>query len=125
MRKAWSRHPIKNQFKKSVRIRAPLGAKIDKRTGKPAMVWSHICVQCGYTFRAEDVEVDHMTAAGSFRDWDECQQWLMGLMQVSFASLQMLCKPCHRIKSYADQHGYTLAEAEAHKSYIQWNQPQI
>ena len=85
------------------------------------MVWSYVCMQCGDTFRDEDVEVDHMVAAGSFRDWDECQQWLMGLMQVSFASLQMLCKPCHRTKSYADQHGYTFAEAEAHKSYIQWD----
>lgn len=121
MRKAWSRHPIKNQFKLSVRVKAPMGLKIDKKTGLPKMVWCHVCMHCGETYRDADVQVDHILPAGAFSDWDDCQAWLMGLMQITFESLQMLCVSCHEVKSYADQYGYTLDEAVARKSYIAWN----
>ena len=120
MRKAWSHHPIKNAFKMSRRTRAAVGKKINKKTGKPQLVWALPCDDCGHVFPQSDVEVDHIVQAGSFRDWADCESWLMRLMQINFADLQLLCKPCHDVKSYADQYGYTKEEAIAQKAAIVW-----
>ena len=120
MRKAWSRHPIKIEFKKQLVVMAPMGKLIDKATGKPRMVKCFECATCGKLYRDADIQVDHINPAGTFRDWKHCEQWLMGLMQINFTHLQLLCKGCHDIKSYADQYGYSLEEAEARKCYISW-----
>jgi viroplasmin and RNaseH domain-containing protein len=75
---------------------------------------------CGGTFRDSETQVDHIGRAGSFKEWDDCKDYLMGLMQVDFASLQILCKPCHDAKSYSENNNCTLEEAYARKSYIKW-----
>lgn len=120
MRKAWSRHPIKNAYKAKRRTRAAVGKKIDKATGKPASVWALPCDQCGGVFPQSNVEVDHIIRAGSFKSWADCEHWLMSLMQISFDDLQLLCKPCHKIKSYAETHNLSFEEATAEKAAIQW-----
>tara|TARA_R110000803_G_scaffold208797_1_gene277773 strand:+ start:165 stop:746 length:582 start_codon:yes stop_codon:yes gene_type:complete len=120
MRKAWSRHPIKNAYTMSRRVRAPVGKKKDKLTGIHQVVWALPCDQCGGTFPQSGVEVDHILRAGSFKDWADCEKWLMGLMQINFASLQLLCKPCHKIKSYAETHGLSFEDAEVQKKAIAW-----
>jgi len=121
MRKAWSRHPIKNEFKRKMRVKAPMGKLIDKKTGLPKIVACQVCVQCGETYREGDTQVDHINPAGAFQNWEDCQTWLMGLMQVNFSSLQMMCIECHATKSYADQYGYSYEEAEAQKAWIAWD----
>lgn len=120
MRKAWSRHPIKNAYKTKRRTRAEVGRKVDKITGRPQLVWALPCDQCGGVFPQSNVEVDHIIRAGSFKDWEDCEHWLMSLMQISFADLQLLCKPCHKIKSYAETHNMTFNQAEAEKAAIKW-----
>lgn len=120
IRKAWSRHPIKVEFKKGLTFMAPMGKLIDKNTGKPKMVKCQKCAMCGETHRDKDIQVDHIGRAGSFKEWDDCKDYLMGLMQVDFASLQLLCKPCHDAKSYSENNDCTLEEAYARKSYIKW-----
>lgn len=120
MRKAWSRHPIKNAYKMSRRTRAAVGKKMDKATGKPQLVWALPCDQCKHVFPQNNVEVDHIIRAGSFKCWADCERWLMALMQINFASLQLLCKPCHKIKSYAETHNVTFEEAREIKQVIAW-----
>jgi len=120
MRKAWSRHPIKNAYKMSRRTRAEVGKKIDKKTGKPQLVWALPCDQCKHVFPQNNVEVDHIIRAGSFKCWADCERWLMALMQINFASLQLLCKPCHKIKSYAETHNLSFEDATAEKAAIAW-----
>lgn len=120
MRKAWSRHPVKIAYKNSRRTREAVGKKLDKSTGKPALVWALPCDQCGFVFPQGEVEVDHIIRAGSFREWEDCEHWLMSLMQISFDDLQLLCKPCHKIKSYAETHNMTFGEATAQKAAIKW-----
>ena len=120
MRKAWSRHPIKIEFMKANRVKAPIGKQIDKLTGKPKEIWAQTCVQCEQQHPQSNTEVDHIVRAGSFRNWEECEAWLMALMQINFAELQILCKPCHKIKSYAETHGLSFDDAAAQKAGIAW-----
>lgn len=66
------------------------------------------------------MEVDHIIRAGSFKDWEDCEHWLMSLMQICFDDLQLLCKPCHKIKSYAETHNMSFGKAQAEKAAIKW-----
>ena len=120
MRKAWSRHPIKNAYKLGRRTRAAVGKKMDKATQQPCIVWALPCDQCGHVFPQSEVEVDHIIRAGSFKCWADCERWLMALMQICFDDLQLLCKPCHKIKSYAETHNMSFQHAAAEKAAIAW-----
>ncbi len=46
-------------------------------------------------FTAKDVQVDHIKAMGTGQTWD---QWIEGLF-CEKENLQVLCKPCHAIKT--------------------------
>lgn len=120
IRKAWSRHPIKVEFKKSKSFLAPLGKLKDKKTGLPKMVKCQKCNVCGETFRDKDTQIDHIGRAGAFKDWDDCAPYMKGLMHVTFESLQVICKVCHDHKSYSENNHCTLEEAYARKSYLVW-----
>jgi len=120
MRKAWSRHPVKIAYSKSRRVRAAVGKKRDKITGVRQSVWALPCDQCKRVFPQAEVEVDHIIQAGSFKDWTDVERWLKGLMLINFSSLQLLCKPCHRIKSYAETHNLSFEDAGAEKAAIAW-----
>jgi 5-methylcytosine-specific restriction endonuclease McrA len=120
MRRAWSRHPVKVQYQKSRRVRANVGKQRDKLTGVRKEVWALPCDICGGVFPQTEVEVDHIVRAGSFRNWEECEQWLRSLMQITPDDLQLACKPCHKIKSYAEHHGISFLEARAEKAAIEW-----
>ena len=121
IRRAWNRHPIKIAYKKSKTFHAPKGKLIDKRTKLPKLVKCQVCEYCGETYRDGETQVDHIEGAGSFRNWDECQDWMMRMMQVNFDGLQILCKYCHDHKSYAEKNNCSFEEAQARKSYIAWN----
>jgi hypothetical protein len=120
MRKAWSRHPVKNAYKAERRVKARVGKRVDKLTGLHDEVWALPCDQCGYTFPQGLVEVDHIIQAGSFKEWADCEAWLMRLMQINFAGLQLLCKPCHSIKSYAETNKLSFEDASLEKRCIAW-----
>jgi hypothetical protein len=117
MRKAWSRHAVKNKFVKLNTFTAPIG-RIVKKTGKPMMIQAGKCACCGETFKKALLQVDHIHGAGSFRGWDDFEQWMRGLMHVCVADLQFMCKPCHETKTYADTHGLSFEDARLEKIVI-------
>lgn len=119
MRRAWARHPVKVKFIRDNRFKAPLG-KIVKATGRPKEVWAGKCACCGETFRTSDLQVDHIESAGSFKGWEDFEQWMHGLMHLSCADLQYLCKICHDIKSYAERHNISFDAARLEKEVIKF-----
>ena len=85
LRAAWSRWPPKYQCLNE-------GRKAIK--GKKHK-WEYQCKHCGGWFQAKEVQVDHITPAGSDKDWNEFIQRLF----VGTEKLQRLCKNCHLKKS--------------------------
>jgi len=116
MRRAWARHPIKHAYKLRHRIRAPLG-RITKNnpTGE---VWCAKCEQCGTLVREYESQVDHIIGAGSFKSWDDFTVWMMRLMHINFDSIQVVCKPCHKIITHAERYDMTFEEAKLEKEVI-------
>lgn len=116
MRRAWSRHPIKVAYKKAHRERGCLGKKT--KTNPTGVVWCSRCEQCGVLHREANTEVDHIEQAGSFRHWGEFLSWMQRLMHISFDSIRVVCKPCHKIITHATKKGMTFEEAKLDKRVI-------
>lgn len=117
MRKAWCRHPVKISYMHLHRFKAPLGKPTFRfPDGKP--VWATHCETCHKLFKEGQTEVDHVQRAGSFQGWEDFERWMHSLMHINHDSLEIICKPCHRIKSYAEQHGMSFEDAKVAKKVI-------
>lgn len=112
----WKKHPIKLEFlrQNSVQIENT-NPKSKKRfpTVKGAR-----CALCGQLHRAEDIEVDHINGNHQLRSMDDLRAFIEAMILVKFSDLQLVCKGCHRIKSYADKQGISFQEATAEKFAI-------
>jgi hypothetical protein len=117
MRKAWCRHPVKITYMNAHRFKAPLG-KITFKYPNGTPVWATHCETCGKLFKVGKCEVDHKARAGGCKSWDEFNVWIKSLLHINLESLAIICKPCHYIKSYAEQHDMTFEEARIAKKAI-------
>ncbi len=93
LRAASRRWPPKYQALKA----AFVGKKVNAKTGKMAMHYK--CAECKKHFVAVDVQVDHIDPVvdpkKGFISWDV----FIERMFVEIDKLQVLCKPCHKIKT--------------------------
>lgn len=117
MRKAWCRHPVKVSYMNLHRFKAPLGKRTFKHP-EGQMIWATICETCNKVKKVGETEVDHIQRAGGCKSWEEFNPWIRSLLHINHASLAIVCKTCHRIKSYAEQHDLTFEEAKLAKKAI-------
>ncbi len=113
-RALWERHPVKLQFIQRRRIR------IDNPNpkGKQPYVWGGVCALCNEAFPQAQLQVDHITGEHSLRHMEDLQKFIEGIVLVDSSELQWVCKSCHTIKSYAEKHGMSMAEAANAKEAI-------
>jgi hypothetical protein len=79
----------------------------------------YICEQCNKETKADNAEVDHAgTVQGKFTCMDDIQGYAEHLFLVDFDSLEICCKPCHKIRSYAQKQGLSFDEAAIEKEVI-------
>ena len=80
---------------------AKQGKKINSKTGRLAE--HYLCSECGGEFPAKDVQVDHIEPVIDpiigFVTWDE----VIRRMFCEKDGYQILCKPCHSIKTNAEK----------------------
>ena len=55
----------------------------------------------------------------SLRSIDDIQSFVESILLVTFDDLQLVSKDAHKIKSYAEKHNMTFAEAKVHKEVIE------
>lgn len=67
--------------------------------------WLQECNICKKRFKEGDVQVDHEIGERSFTEWEEAQQYAASILDVCFDDLQILCIPCHKTKSRAEDLG--------------------
>lgn len=74
-----------------------IGRKTNKKTGKLAMHYK--CAKCKKHFVATDVQVDHVLPVVDpkvgFVGWDS----FIDRIFCEIENLQVLCKPCHKVKT--------------------------
>lgn len=113
----WAKHPVKLNYIRAMRERVPLGKQTE---GNPdGLVWGGKCAHCFRLFKQSDLEVDHKRQAAQKPLKDDLTGFITGMVFVTFDDLQLVCKPCHKVKSYAERLGITFAEAEAEKLAIE------
>lgn len=115
-RSLWNRSPIKLQFIAENRIRIP--NPVASNAKRFPEVWGGQCYQCKNLFAMKDLEVDHLTGEHSLRKLADLQTFVEGIVCVSKKDLGLICKSCHKAKSYAERTGMTVEDARIEKEAI-------
>ena len=89
LRGAWAKYPVKHGVKKAVR----------RETGRGnSHRYEYPCRTCEEWFPDKEVQVDHIRPAGSLRSYNDLPRFVENLF-CEEDNLQVLCKPCHQIKT--------------------------
>lgn len=113
----WNKHPIKLEFLNE-------NTFLIKNTNPRSMkrfpeVKRCRCILCQKIFPTGEVEVDHIEGNHSLKNSNDIGTFIKSIIEVSKEDLQIVCKPCHKIKSYADKEGISYKEATAVKKAIE------
>lgn len=115
-RHLWAKNPVKLQFIKESR-RQIVNPNPNNRKRFPT-VWGAVCESCGKEFATKDMEVDHKTGEYSLRKVEDIQSFVEGIVFVRMQDLALLCKPCHKAKTYAERSGMSVEDAIIEKQAI-------
>lgn len=110
IRSIWSRYPGKLEWKKSQLQEPPHEYK-----GKAKKLGT--CHYCKCQFSASALEVDHVQQAGSCNSWETAAEFLQNLLDCN-DNWVLACKPCHKVKSYAERQGVNFQAALVEKRAI-------
>jgi len=111
LRLLWSRYPAKLEWKRKQLVEPPKGyTGRAKKLGK--------CHYCQEMFAASHTEVDHVSQAGTCNSWETANRFLYNLLDCN-DNWVLACKPCHKIKSYAEKEGLSFEEARAAKKVLE------
>lgn len=113
----WAKNPIKLEFIKQAR-RMITNTNPRSMKSRPK-VWGGVCEHCGNEFPLKDMEVDHKTGEFSLRSVEDIQAFVEGIVFVTFEDLALLCKPCHKGKTYAERHAISVEDALIEKKAIE------
>lgn len=111
LRSVWSRYPAKLKWKDS----QTTTEKPEGYTGRGKSFGK--CHYCGEMFTKSSLEVDHVQQAGTCNSWETANEFLHNLLDVN-NNWVLACRPCHKIKSYAERSGTDFAEAMLQKQVI-------
>ncbi len=119
LRRGWNKSPVKIEFLKENRRKIKNPAKKGKRE-----IWGADCEVCGNTFPMKDIQVDHKIEAGSLRDFEDIEGFVIRLLACEKEDLQLVCKGCHTIITHSQKTGLSFEEAKLDKEVIaKTNQP--
>lgn len=119
LRRGWNKSPVKIEYLKENRYKIKNPAKKGKRE-----IWGADCEVCGDTFPMKDIQVDHKVEAGSLRDFEDIEGFVIRLLACDKGDLQLVCKPCHTIITHSQRTGMSFEEAKVDKQVIEkCNQP--
>ena len=79
-------------------------------------LWKIQCDCCKNWFKKDEVEVDHYHGEHSFTQITQVDQFADSILDVSFGDLQIMCKPCHSIKTHAERYELSMEEAKFDKA---------
>ena len=82
--------------------------------------WLYTCRICLNRFKQGDVEIDHIQGNKECTDISQLPEYIDDLLNVGTEDMQIACKECHGIKSYAEKHKISFEEAGIEKRVIAW-----
>ncbi len=121
LRKAWMKNPIKLEYIKKNRHQI----KNPNPKGTKPTVWGFTCECCFEEYPIKEGQVDHLYQAGSLRSTEDIQGFVERLLYVTEDDIQLVCKVCHNIISYAQRHELSFNEAKNRKKAIEFNKKSV
>ena len=113
-RQIWSDFPPRNDFKRSKLIPNFDGSGVTSKRVKSVGQ----CQICNEWFANSSLQVDHRVQAGSIgNSWEGYFNWVYDLL-ADKDNMQLVCKPCHLVKTHADRLGVSFDEAKVKKQII-------
>jgi hypothetical protein len=110
LRKTWMRSPIR-------KLKIEL-ARIPDMDPNTRTKWLCECEICNKKNRMDQVQVDHKVGEHKFTMFADTLIYAVSILDVELDDLQVLCIPCHDIKTYAERNGITFDEAKIEKEII-------
>ena len=78
------------------------------------------CSMCKGLFEKSQTEIDHVLGENSCKTFKDAAEFLHSIaLPRSPEDLQILCKDCHSVKTYAERYKYSIDEARVRKEHIQ------
>lgn len=122
-RHLWSKNPVKLQFMKESRIQL---VNTNPRSMKAhPLVWGFQCEACKKKFSGTNCEIDHIRGEFSLKKVSDIQKFVEGIVFIRKEDLAVLCKPCHKAKTYGERYGISVEEAKAIKQAIEFNKKPV
>ena len=119
LRRGWSDYPLRTEFKNES-CRPVTKEEKDAKKFHTSTKTVGQCVFCKDWFPKSKLEVDHKTPSGGCTSHEEAEQFLWYCMGASKEDFQLSCKPCHKIKTYAERYGFTFGEAVMEKQVVEF-----
>lgn len=113
----WNRSPIKISFLNEHRCRIP--NPNPKNIKRFPEIWGGQCNLCKATLPITQIEVDHKEGNHSLNSSEDIANFIKSIIEVRHDDLQLICKPCHKIKNQMERKGISFEEARAEKLAIE------
>jgi 5-methylcytosine-specific restriction endonuclease McrA len=117
LREIWKDNPVRITFKKEA-LRPVSSEEKAQKVFHPSTKNVGECSFCKVWFAGSKLEVDHIQQIGSCKDFEDAIEFLKGVAFVPKKNMQLVCKPCHKIKSYAERQGLSFEDASIEKQAI-------
>lgn len=85
LRRAWTRYPVRYQ------VLAKAKTVVKGKRHK----YEYECAKCGKNYKQKEIEVDHIIACGSLKEYSDLPKFVSTLFCES-DNLRVVCKPCHK-----------------------------
>lgn len=82
--------------------------------------WKYKCEMCEDYFGKSEVEVDHIEGEHQLVTPDDFPEYYTNILNAPHRAMQLLCIPCHEVKTYAERYGLTIEEAQNEKEVIKF-----
>ena len=117
LRRLWSDYPLRKEWKKQS-LRPVTQEEKKRKCFHPSTKNVGQCVFCKEWFAGSKLEVDHIKASEGCFDYDTAEQFMWHCGGLTSDKFQLSCKPCHKIKSYAERQNIPFEQAQATKQAI-------
>jgi len=116
-RQIWSDYPPRNDFKRGKLVPNFDGSGVTSKRVKSVGQ----CQICNEWFANSSLQVDHIQQAGGIgNSWEGYFNWMYDLL-ADKDNMQLVCKPCHLVKTHADRLGVSFDEARIKKEVIRFS----
>ncbi len=99
----WLRSLLRNRYMRGWKPHNEV-AKDNRRaiTYKSRSKWEYQCANCGNWFLRKEIDIDHINPCGTLKSFEDLSEFAKKLF-VEKDGLQVLCKPCHKSKTYDNE----------------------